>query len=52
MKYWRDFLLSTDATILDVIAVLGKNQCSVIIDSKEHVIGTFNNRDIRKALLR
>ncbi len=52
MKNWRDFLLSTDATIRDVIAVLGKHQCSVIVDSKEHVIGTFNDRDILKALLR
>ena len=52
MKNWRDYLLPEDATIRDSIVVLEKNQCSVIVDSKEHVIGTFNDRDIRKALLR
>ena len=51
MKNWRDFLLSTDATIRDAIAVLENNQCSVIVDSEEHIIGTVTDRDIRKALL-
>ena len=52
MKNWRDFLLSTDATIRDAIAVLENNQCTVIVDSEEHILGTVTDRDIRKALLR
>ena len=51
MKNWRDYLLSTDATIRDAIAVLEKNQCSVIVDSEEYILGTVTDRDIRKALL-
>ena len=51
MKNWHDFLLTTDATIRDAIAVLEKNQCSVIVDSEEHIVGTVTDRDIRKALL-
>ena len=51
MKNWRNFLLSTDANIRDAIAVLENNQCSVIVDSEEHVLGTVTDRDIRKALL-
>ena len=51
MKNWRDYLLSTDATIRDAIAVLENNQCSVIVDSEEHILGTVTDRDIRKALL-
>ena len=51
MKNWRNFLLSTDATIRDAIAVLENNQCSVIVDSEEHILGTVTDRDIRKALL-
>ncbi len=52
MKNWRDFLLSTDATIRDAISVLEKNQCSVIVDSNEHIVGTVTDRDVRKALLK
>ena len=52
MKNWRDYLLSTDATIRDAIAVLEKNQCSVIVDSEEYILGTVTDRDIRKALLK
>ena len=52
MKNWRDFLLPTDATIRDAIAVLEKNQCSVIVDSDEHIVGTVTDRDVRKALLK
>ena len=51
MKNWRDYLLLTDATIRDAIAVLENNQCSVIVDSEEHILGTITDRDIRKALL-
>ena len=51
MENWQDFLLTTDATIRDAIAVLENNQCSVIVDSEEHIIGTVTDRDIRKALL-
>ena len=51
MKNWRDFLLSTDATVREAIAVLENNQCSVIVDSEEHILGTVTDRDIRKALL-
>jgi len=51
LKNWRDFLLSTDSTIRDAIAVLENNQCSVIVDSEEHIVGTITDRDIRKALL-
>ena len=51
MKNWRDFLLSTDATIREAIAVLENNPCSVIVDSEEHILGTVTDRDIRKALL-
>ena len=52
MKNWRDYILSTDATIRDAIAVLENNQCSVIVDSVKHFIGTVTDRDIRKALLK
>ena len=52
MKIWRDYLLSTVATIRNAIAVLEKNQCSVIVDSEEYILGTVTDRDIRKALLR
>ena len=52
MKNWRDFLLSTDATIRDAISVLQNNQCSVIVNSEDHILGTVTDRDIRKALLR
>ena len=52
MKNWRDYILSTDATICDAIAVLENNQCSVIVDSVEHFIGTVTDRDIRKAFLK
>ena len=51
MKNWRDFLLSTYATIRDAIAVLENTQCTVIVDSEEHILGTVTDRDIRKALL-
>ena len=51
MKNWRDFLLLSDATIREAITVLEKNQCSVIIDSEEHIVGIVTDRDIRKALL-
>ena len=51
MKNWRDFLLLTDATIRNTISVLEKNQCSVIVDAEEHILGTVTDRDIRKALL-
>ena len=51
MKNWRDFLLPKEATIRGAIVVLGNNQCTVIVDSKEHILGTVTDRDIRKALL-
>ena len=51
MKNWRDYLLPEDATIRDAIVVLEKNQCSVIVDAEEHILGTITDRDIRKALL-
>ena len=51
MKNWRDYLLPEDATIRDSIVVLEKNQCSVIVDAGEHILGTITDRDIRKALL-
>ena len=51
MKNWRDFLLSTGATIREAIAMLENNQCCVIVDSEEHILGTVTDRDIRKALL-
>ncbi len=52
MKNWHNYLLSTKATIRDAIAVLEKNQCSVIVDSEGKILGTVTDRDIRKALLR
>ena len=52
MKNWRDFLLPEDATIRDAIVVLENNQCSVIVDAEEHILGTITDRDIRKALLK
>ena len=51
MKNWRDYLLPEDATIRDAIVVLENNQCSVIVDADEHILGTITDRDIRKALL-
>ena len=51
MENWQDFLLTTDATIRDAIAVLENNQCSIIVDSEEHIVGIVTDRDIRKALL-
>ena len=52
MKNWRDYLLPEDATIRDAIVVLEKNQCSMIVDAEEHILGTITDRDIRKALLK
>ena len=52
MKNWRDYLLPEDATIRDAIVVLENNQCSVIVDAEEHILGTITDRDIRKALLK
>jgi dTDP-glucose pyrophosphorylase len=52
VKNWRDYLLSEDAIIRDAIVVLENNQCSVIIDAEEHILGTVTDRDIRKALLK
>ena len=43
MKNWRDFLLSSDATIREAIVMLENNQCSVIIDSEEHILGTITD---------
>lgn len=51
MKNWHDYLLSEDATIRDAIVVLENNQCSVIVDAEERVLGTITDRDIRKGLL-
>ena len=51
MKNWRNFLLPKEATIRDAIAVLENNQCTVIVDSEDHILGTVTDRDIRKALL-
>jgi len=51
VKNWRDFLLSSESTIRDAIVVLEDNQCAVIVDSDEHILGTITDRDIRKALL-
>ena len=47
MKNWRDYLLPVDATIRDTIVVLEKNQCSVIVDAEEHILGIMTDRDIR-----
>ena len=52
MKNWHDFLLSSDATIHDAIVVLEKNQCSVIVDADDHILGIVTDRDIRRALLK
>jgi dTDP-glucose pyrophosphorylase len=52
VKNWRDYLLPEDATIRDAIVVLENNQCSVIVDAEEHILGTITDRDIRKALLK
>lgn len=52
MKNWRDYLLPKDATILDAIVVLEKNQCLMIVDAEECILGTITDRDIRKALLK
>ena len=46
------FFLSKDAAIHNATAVLNYKQCSVIVDSVEHFIGTVTDRDIRKALLK
>lgn len=51
MKNWRDYTLQRDATLRDAIAVLEINQCSVIVDPKDQILGTVTDRDIRKALL-
>jgi dTDP-glucose pyrophosphorylase len=51
LKNWRDYLLSEDATIRDAIVVLEKNQCAVIVDAEEHILGTITDRDIRRGLL-
>ena len=51
LKNWHDFLLSSDATIHDAITVL-ENQCSVIVDADDHILGIVTDRDIRKALLK
>jgi len=51
VKNWRDYLLPEDATIRDAIVVLENNQCSVIVDAEERILGTITDRDIRKALL-
>ena len=34
------------------MVVLENNQCSVIVDAEEHILGTITDRDIRKALLK
>jgi dTDP-glucose pyrophosphorylase len=52
MKNWRDYLLTEEAKIRDAIVVLENNQCSVIVDAEEHILGTITDRDIRKALLK
>ena len=52
MKNWRDYLLPKEATNRDAIAVLENNQCTVIVDAEEHILGTVTDRDIRKALLK
>jgi dTDP-glucose pyrophosphorylase len=52
MKNWRDYLLTPCATIRDAIAVLENNQCSVVVDSEDHILGTITDRDVRKVLLR
>jgi len=51
LKNWKDYLLNKDATIRDAIAILEKNQCSVIVDTNEKLLGMVTDRDIRKALL-
>ena len=51
MKNWRDYLLPEEATIQDAIVVLVKNQCSVIVDTEDHILGTITDRDIRRGLL-
>jgi len=51
VKNWRDYLLFEDATIRDAIVVLEKNQCALIVDAEEHILGTITDRDIRRGLL-
>ena len=51
MKNWRNFLLSSAATIREAVAILETNQCAVIVDSEMCLMGTVTDRDVRKALL-
>jgi dTDP-glucose pyrophosphorylase len=52
MENWRNYLLQQELTIRDAIAVLENNQCVVVVDAEEHILGTITDRDIRKALLK
>ena len=52
MENWRQFALPLTATLEEVIAILEKNQCAVVVDEHSRLLGTVTDRDLRKSLLR
>ena len=51
MQNWQQFVLKSEATIRDAIALLEMNQCVVIVDDYDRLVGTVTDRDVRQALL-
>ena len=51
MDNWKQFVLSMTATLQEAIAILEQNQCVVVVDEQNRLVGTLTDRDVRKSLL-
>jgi dTDP-glucose pyrophosphorylase len=53
MRDWEKILVSPETPINDVIVAMGKHgkQLSLIVDEKQHVLGTLADGDIRRSIL-